>query len=163
MKGFFTKEERIAYGLRYEPVVLPVISKTLSDEIIKTDYCFSLMDFQGKKTWSELKVRSNDYCHTDKCMKEGWLIPAGKMIWGCHKVSEGFEVWFFYLWERDGSLWAYKFNPEDTTRFKIGVPDNHADNQLHYWIPEIEWDCIANLDLSKTLQKPKKCLIEDDD
>lgn len=162
MKGFFTKEERIAYGLRYEPVVLPVISKTLSDEIIKTDYCFSLMDFQGKETWSELKVRTSDYCHTDACMKEGWLIPAGKMIWACHKVSEGFDVWFFYLWERDGSLWAYKFCPEDTTRLKIGVPNNHADNQLHYWVPEEEWDCIAHLDLSKTLQRPKKCLIEDD-
>jgi hypothetical protein len=162
MKGFFTKQERIEYGLRYEPVLLPVISKVLDDTITKTDYCFSLMDFQGEKTWSELKVRSSDYSHQDKCMEEGWLIPAGKMIWACHKVSEGFDVRFFYLWERDGSLWSYKFHPYDTTRFKVGVPDNHADNQLHYWIPPKEWEFISVLDLSKALHRPKKCLIVDD-
>jgi len=162
MKGLFTKEERIEYGLRYEPILLPVIAKALNDTIVKTDYVFSLMDFQGEQTWSELKVRSKDYSHQDPCMKEGWLIPAGKMIWACHKVSEGYDVWFFYLWERDSSLWAYKFHPHDTTVFKVGVPNNHADNQLHYWIPPDKWELVATIDLSKVQERSRRCLIQDD-
>jgi hypothetical protein len=163
MKGFFTKEERIAYGLRYEVILLPVLSKILEDEILKTEYCFSLMDYCGKRTWSELKVRSDDYHFTDECMKDGWLVPAGKMIEACWKVSQGYEVSFFYLWERDGALFQYNFLPEDTTTFKFCVPENHADNQLHYYVPPERWERVATLDLSKSLKKPKTCLIEDDE
>lgn len=163
MKGFFTKEERIAFGLRYEPLLMPVLCKTLNDTIKKTDYCFSLMDFEGEETWSELKVRSSDYSHTDECMKEGWLIPAAKMIWASHKLSEGKDIYFFYLWERDGSLWSYKFHPADMNKFKIGVPNNHAENQLHYWIPVKEWEFIARLKIEPSpFSAPKQCFISDE-
>ena len=161
MIGHFPKEDRVRYGLRYEPLLLPKISEFLNDTLVKTNYCFSMLDYEGIRTWSELKVRSSNHSRSDPWFENGWLLPACKFLEAAAKVSdEHKEVWFFYLWERDGSLWAYKYHPDDMNRFRLDVPSFHNDNQLHYYVPQDRFQFVCNLQIEDSLKKDK-CLIVD--
>lgn len=147
MSEDFPKADRVAYGLRYEPLILPKIQDFLNDKIVKTSYCYSLLDFDGVYTWSELKVRTGRYHYTDECMKEGWLLPACKIL-RAWQVCDEKDVWFFYLWESDYSLWAMKFDAEYFTTLMPKVPSYHQDKQLHYYVPAEKWIKIADVKLS---------------
>lgn len=160
MSANFSKEERVAYGLRYEPIILPKIQEFLDDRIMKTAYNFSLLDFTGIYTWSELKVRTSQYHYTDECMKEGWLIPACKIL-KAWQECDAKDVWFFYLWEQDGSLWAMKFDSTYFTTLVPRVPSWHADKQLHYYVPAERWKKIAELKIDHALKRGG-CSIQDD-
>lgn len=163
MSDYFPKAERVAYGLRYEPLILPKIQEFLNDKIMKTAYCFSLLDFDGISTWSELKVRTLDFHYTDKVIQEeGWLIPACKVLEAWRRCDQK-DVWFFYLWERDGSLFAMKFDSQYFTTLIPRVPKFHQDSQLHYYVPSEKWVKVADLKIDDELRRsPKQCLILDD-
>jgi hypothetical protein len=163
MIGFFTKTERVAYGVALQPYLLPKIKAFLNDEIQETEYQFSLLDFKGLRTWAELKVRTEDYHYTDsKIHTEGWIIPACKFIEANWEVSKGKDVYFFYLWVRDGSLWVFKYNPAFMNIFPLAIPDGHKENQLHYYVAQEFWKKIDVLDITQGFMKPRSCLIEDD-
>lgn len=164
MIDFFTKEERVAYGTRLEPYFLQKLSEVTNDTITKTSYCFSLLDFEGQTSWSELKVRTADWFYTDpKIQEEGWLIPACKFLDAAWKKSEGKDVFFFYYWALDQSLWMIKFEPTFLMDFLLGIPKDHKDNQLHYFIHQDKWTFCGTLPVdAESLRKPKTCLIIDD-
>jgi hypothetical protein len=162
MSDYFTREDRVRYGTALEPVILPKISAYLNDKIQKTEYQFSFLDFQGHRTWAELKVRTSDYHHTDSVMREGWLLPACKIREAERMFRKGIEVYFFYLWERDGSFWVYKYNPKDFATLVPRVPSWHKDKQLHYFVPTHLWKLIDKLKIDWP-KRVKKCLITDDD
>ena len=163
MSEYFPKEERVRYGLIYEKVLLPKLQEFLNDRILKTTYKYNNFDFDGIYTWSELKVRTLDFYYTDKCIQEdGWLMPACKILEAWRRCDEK-DVFFFYFWERDGSLWALKFDSEYFTTLIPRVPPFHQDSQLHYFIPRDKWVKIADLEIDESLfRRPKECLISDD-
>lgn len=161
MSDEFPKAERIAYGLRYESVLLPILTKFLGDTITKTKYCYSLLDFVGIRTLSELKVRTSLYHYLDECMKEGWLIPACKIL-EAWRECDSKEIWFFYLWEQDGSLFALKFDPEYFETLVPRTPSWHQDNQLHYYVPMERWTKIATLKIDPELCR-NNCHIQDEE
>ena len=161
MTDYFPRDERVRYGLALEPVLLPKISEFLQDDIKKVEYQYSNLDYIGQHTWSELKVRTSDYHYTDPIMKDGWLLPAAKIrkaFLECKKK----DIWFFYLWERDGSLWAMKFDGDDFVDVDPRVPEWHHDKQPHYYVDESMWNLIGNIKIDCRLKR-KQCLITDDD
>lgn len=162
MTDYFPTDERVRYGLALEPVLRPKLSEFLEDDIKKVEYQYSNLDFVGAKTWSELKVRTSDYHHTDRVMREeGWLIPACK-VFKAKELYKKKDIFFFYLWERDGSLWAMKYDPSIFETLVPRVPSWHHDRQLHYYIPQHEWKLIDFLKIDGKLKR-KQCLINDDD
>lgn len=164
MLGIFTKQERVAYGTALEPILLPKLKAILNNDIQKADYEFSFLDFKGKNCFAELKVRTEDYHYTDpKIQSEGWIIPACKFIEANWSVSQGSDVYFFYLWVRDGSLWMFKYNPAFMNIFPLAVPEGHNENQLHYYVAQEFWKKVDTLDITQGFLKPRRCLIEDDD
>ena len=160
MIAHFPKEDRVRYGLLYESYLIPVLSDFLHDTLQKTSYCYSMLDFFGSRTWSELKVRTSNHKRSDPWFQDGWLLPACKFLEAAEKSDNQTDVWFFYLWESDGSLWGYKFNPDDMNRFPLRVPSFHNDNQLHYYVPESEFQLVGHIDIHDNL-KNDKCLILD--
>jgi hypothetical protein len=161
MTDYFPREERVRYGLALEKVLLPKISEYLDEKIQKTEYQYSFLDFEGGKTWSELKVRTADYHHTDSIMREGWLLPACKIRKAKQEYSQR-EVYFFYLWESDGSFCVYKYDPADFKHLVPRVPSWHHDKQLHYFVPPYLWKSIGTLKIDWP-KRVKKCLITNDE
>lgn len=163
MIGFFTKEERVGYGKALETLVLPKIQAFLGEDVQECEYEFSLLDFSGKSSWAELKVRTQDYFYTDKkIQQEGWIIPACKFLDANWKISQGKSVFFFYLWVRDGSLWMFKYKPEFMNIFPLAIPENHKENQLHYYVAQEFWTQVDTLQMKDIYFKKKHCMIEDE-
>lgn len=160
----FPKPERVAYGTHLELVLLPKLSEYLNQPIKKTTYEYSLLDFSGQHFWAELKVRTSDYHYSDpKIKEEGWLIPACKIRQAqLEYYLNKKDVYFFYLWERDSSLWVYKYNPQDFVALKSRIPQWHLDKQHHYFLPESCWKLISFLKIDYP-KRGNKCLISDDD
>lgn len=140
MSASFPKADRIKYGLAYEPLLKPFLETFLQDTLTKTKSQYDNYDFLGEKTYSELKVRRGRYHYTDACMKEGWLLPYVKLDRATTLLKEGKEIYFFYFWESDSSLWALKYDP--SIKFKTLTPPWHQDAQLQVLIPQDYWTKI---------------------
>lgn len=151
----------VAYGAEAERILLPILSQIVQDGLKKTDGCFNTMDFQGKRTFAELKRRSKDWSYTDERIRqEGWLIPSCKILRGWEELSKGKDVFFFYFWMCDKSLWFYQLREGDFTGPKDHfVPKNHYDQMLHVTIPEEKWTFVTKVE---NLFEEEQCLITSD-
>ncbi len=146
MSASFPKAARVEFGLRYEPLLKPTLESFLQEPLTKTKSQFDNYDFLGERTYSELKVRRGRYHYTDACMKDGWLMPYVKLDRAATTFKKkGKEIWFFYLWESDKSLWALKFDPSQ--KFKTITPSWHQDNQVQVLIPQDLWTNVGILDI----------------
>lgn len=151
----------VVYGAEAEEELCDVMSSVVGESVRKIHKTFDTMDVRGNTVFGELKRRSRDYHYNDeKIKKEGWLIPSCKIIRGWLEMAEGFEVYLFYFWSSDKTLWYYKMKEGD---FCSGdchkPPKNHYDKQLHVWIPEECWTRVP-IDLSGLMFEEDECWIE---
>ena len=149
------------YGSEAEKYLMPIISRAVGDKLKKTSETFDSMDMTGKKTFCELKRRSSDWSyHDEKIKKEGWLMPANKVMRAWQELSEGKKVFFVYFWGFEKSLWLYEVKDTDFKKKEdYVIPKNHYDNQLHVTVPQEKWTRVA-VDLSGVIFEEDKCWID---
>lgn len=140
---------------------MPIISRAVGDKLKKTSETFDSMDMTGKKSFCELKRRSSDWTYHDaKIKKEGWLMPANKVMRAWQELSEGKKVYFVYFWGFEKSLWLYEVKDTDFKKKEdYVIPKNHYDNQLHVTVPQEKWTRVA-VDLSGVVFEEDKCWID---
>ena len=111
----------------------------LTPTSIQTD----TMDFESDSHFVELKRRVN-YSHTDWfIVKEGWLIPAVKILRAYEEQGKGKNTRFYTYWDSDESLWYWDFLESDLQGVVVKIPSWHRDRQPHYYIPASLWKRVC--------------------
>ena len=128
--------ERHQFGKLGEEEILPILEVLLGENLTPTEKLYDVFDAESESYWIELKTRTAKYHWSDKCMKEGWLIPKCKID---RALKEKKKTNFYYYWTSDKSLWELEFNPEILEGLICKIPWFHADKQPHYYFPQELW------------------------
>ena len=132
--------QRSLWGLYYEKVLQPHLELCVGEALEKTSEDTDTMDFTGKTSFVELKVRSDQYHFSQEFIqREGWLIPSCKIKRAIEETKRGKRVIFFYFWKAGKSLWRWDFKLEDIKDIDEKYPEWHIDKQKQSYIKQEKW------------------------
>jgi hypothetical protein len=135
-------------------IVLPMIQENLGECFTATKERFNTLDLESESYWVEVKSRCPPYHPAHPKLADGWLIPTCKIE---RAKKESKQTFFFYFFWEDGSLWKYRFKPED---FQGLIPKKPwPSNQDHYVLPQAYWERVnATPALLQKLAETKDCI-----
>ena len=150
---------RHVFGWKCEKILQPFLEQHLGQTLSKTSNRFNSIDYRGNDCIAELKSRptlDERGERQDSKKYQTWLLPSCKVIQrrtledGTSKrvwITDKNNIYFFYFWEADNSLWALKYDRALFKTFLRGVPvfseqehffiPSHHFQKLDYTIPQI--------------------------
>lgn len=130
-------QQRNDYGKKKEGELQKRLEDFLKEKITRTTGQYDKHDYNSASYDIELKSRQPPFKTTDKCMNDGWLVPACKF----ENLSKTKKTICFYYFEVENRLFYIYYDKDVFSKFKIDKAPR--TEQQHFYIPDVFWTEIS--------------------